>query len=158
MVRRANWLKLITFLLLTIVASCILLKKGIIDIENIHLQGYDFHYNAISTSAVIGGFLFTGISILISAISNERIKRLWDHNYLDNLYRAAFVGMIANVTTIILALALISCKVSPQIETWLIWIEFVTIAIGIVFFAWCIRLLTFIISRLKKKKPRKNPK
>ena len=29
-------------------------------------------------SAIIGGFLFTGISILISVIDKERIKRLWD--------------------------------------------------------------------------------
>ena len=46
----------------------------------------NFHYNAISMSATIGGFLFTGLSILISTIDKERIKRLWNYNYLDNMY------------------------------------------------------------------------
>lgn len=130
MVRRKNWVVLFTTLLLTLLGSYFLLKIGIIDVEKIEAQGNDFHYNAISTSAVIGGFLFTGISILISAISNERIKRLWDNNYLDNLYRAAFVGMISNVLTIITALTVLNCKIPPQIEKWFIWSEVITILVG----------------------------
>ena len=44
----------------------------------------DFYYNCITLSSIIGGFLFTGISILISALDKDRINRLWENNYLDN--------------------------------------------------------------------------
>lgn len=96
MIKRRNWIKLIIVLLLSIAGAIMLFLFSVIDIVKIRDLGSDFQYNAISTSAIIGGFLFTGISILISAIDKDRIKRLWENNYLDNLYRAAFVGMISN--------------------------------------------------------------
>lgn len=94
--------------------------------------------------------MFTGISILISVIDKERIKRLWDNNYLDNLYRSAFVGMLANIVTIVAAFLLIFLKIDKQVVNILIKIEITTLIIGIVFFAWCIKHLIFIISKLKK--------
>lgn len=106
----------------------------------------------MSMSAIIGGFLFTGISILISVIDKERIERLWDNNYLDNLYWSAFVGMIANVITIIVAFSLVFLDISPKVEDIFIQIEITTLIMGIVFFVWCIKHLIFIISKLKTEK------
>jgi len=144
-----NWIKLIVILTATVVASILLIKFSIIDINKILLQNNDFQYNAISMSAIIGGFLFTGISILISAIDKERIKRLWDNKYLDNLYRSAFIGMISNVITIVAAFILLCCRISTTIQQILIYIEAVTLIVGIVFFAWCIKQLIFILTKMK---------
>lgn len=124
---------------------------SVIDVAKIRDLGSDFQYNAISTSAIIGGFLFTGISILISAIDKERIKRLWENNYLDNLYRAAFVGMISNVITIVAALADLCLNVPEKIENTLYCVEIVGLIVGIVFFSWCIKKLISIISKLKSR-------
>ena len=87
-------------------ASVLVLECPYFNISLFLKCNVDFHYNAISMSATIGGFLFTGISILISTLEKSRIKRLWDYNYLDNLYRAAFIGISANVVTLVVALLL----------------------------------------------------
>lgn len=149
MTNKKNKLVLFTLLLLTIIVSVLLIKYSIIDTSKILLQGNDFQYNVISMSAIIGGFLFTGISILISAIDKPRIKRLWEHNYLDNLYRSSFIGMFSNVITIITAFILLCCCVNDKLQSVFIYIEVVTFIIGIVFFMYCIKHLIFIVKRMK---------
>jgi hypothetical protein len=152
MVDKKNWIKLIIALTTTIIASILLIVFSIIDTDKILLQGNDFQYNAISMSAIIGGFLFTGISILISAIENERIKRLWDNKYLDNLYRASFIGMISNVITIVAAFILLCFCLNKHLQYFMVCIEIITIIVGIVFFVWCIKQLMFILTRMKNDK------
>ena len=149
MTKLKNWIWLGIVLLLSIGVSIVLFKSPLFDISKFEELEPDFHYNAISLSAIIGGFLFTGISILISVIDKDRIKRLWDCNYLDNLYRSAFVGMIANVATIIVAFLLVFLNICPKANDLLVKIEITTLIVGIVFFAWCIKLLIFVISKLK---------
>ena len=152
MTKLKNWIWLGLVLVLSIGVSIILFKSPFFDISKFEKLAPDFHDNAISMSAIIGGFLFTGISILISVIDKERIERLWNNNYLDNLYRSAFVGMIANVITIIVAFSLVFLDVFQKTEDIFIQIEITTLIIGIVFFAWCIKHLIFIISKLKTEK------
>lgn len=149
MTKLKNWIWLGIVLLLSIGVSIALFKSSLFDISKFEELAPDFHYNAISLSAIIGGFLFTGISILISVIDKDRIKRLWDCNYLDNLYRSAFVGMIANVATIIVAFLLVFLNICPKANDLLVKIEITTLIVGIVFFAWCIKHLIFVISKLK---------
>ncbi len=149
MTKLKNWIWLGIVLLLSIGVSIVLFKSPLFDISKFEELAADFHYNAISLSAIIGGFLFTGISILISVIDKDRIKRLWDCNYLDNLYRSAFVGMIANVATIIVAFLLVFLNICPKANDLLVKIEITTLIVGIVFFAWCIKHLIFVISKLK---------
>lgn len=149
MTKLKNWIWLGIVLLLSIGVSIVLFKSPLFDISKFEELAPDFHYNAISLSAIIGGFLFTGISILISVIDKDRIKRLWDCNYLDNLYRSAFVGMIANVATIIVAFLLFFLNICPKANDLLVKIEITTLIVGIVFFAWCIKHLIFVISKLK---------
>lgn len=149
MTKLKNWIRLGLVLLLSIGGAIVLIRSPFFDITKIDSLAPDFHYNAISMSATIGGFLFTGISILISVIDKERIKRLWDNSYLDNLCRSAFVGMIANITTIIAAFLLIFIDADKQVVNILIDVEITTLIVGIVFFAWCIKHLIFVISKLK---------
>ncbi len=149
MTKLKNWIWLGIVLLLSIGVSIVLFKSPLFDISRFEELAPDFHYNAISLSAIIGGFLFTGISILISVIDKDRIKRLWDCNYLDNLYRSAFVGMIANVATIIVAFLLVFLNICPKANDLLVKVEITTLIVGIVFFAWCIKHLIFVLSKLK---------
>ena len=149
MTKRKNWIWLGIVLLMSIGISIALFRSSFFDISKFEELAPDFHYNAISMSAIIGGFLFTGISILISVIDKERIERLWNNNYLDNLYRSAFVGMTANVITIIVAFSLVILDISQKAKNVFVQIEITTLIIGVVFFAWCIKHLLFIISKLK---------
>ncbi len=150
MIKRKNWIKLISLLIISVISSLVLIKYGLIDVAKIETASNDFHYNAISMSSIIGGFLFTGISILISTIDKERIKRLWDNNYLDNLYRSAFVGMISNIITIIVALAYLICNLTVKLQKLAIYVEIVSLFVGLVYFVWCIKFLISIITKLKE--------
>ena len=148
--KRKNWLKLITLITIVLIASVLLIKYHIIDISKVIEKADDFQYNAISSSAIIGGFLFTGISVLISAIDKERIKRLWNNNYLDNLYRSSFLGIISNVVTIISAVVLLCFSIGEKLEWFLICAEIVSLILGIVLFVWCVKQLIFILKRMKE--------
>lgn len=150
MIKRKNWIKLISLLIISVISSLVLIKCGLIDVAKIETASNDFHYNAISMSSIIGGFLFTGISILISTIDKERIKRLWDNNYLDNLYRSAFVGMLSNIITIIVALAYLTCNLTVKLQKLAIYVEIVSLFVGLVYFVWCIKFLISIITKLKE--------
>lgn len=88
----------------------------------------------------------------ISVIDKERIERLWNNSYLDNLYRSAFVGTIANIITIIVAFSLVFLDIPSKAEDIFVEIEIAALIIGVVFFAWCIKYLLFIISKLKTEK------
>lgn len=144
-----NWLKFIGVLIVALWASIFLSFTSLVDIEKILELGNDLQYNLIATSATIGGFLFTGISILISAISNKRIERLWDNKYLDNVYRAAFVGIIANILTILSAVAMVFLTLGDKVKTVVIRVELVCVLCSLVFFAWCVLDLVFILTRMK---------
>lgn len=149
MIKRMNWIKLFVVLSISFILPFLLIRNAIIDVQKIKELGNDFHYNIISTSSIIGGFLFTGISILISAIDKDRIKRLWENNYLDNLYRAAFVGVFSNVFSIIAASIYLICKLRKSMREIIIYIEVIGLFIGIFFFLWCIKKLISIVSKLK---------
>ena len=148
---RNNWIKLIVILFLAIGVSFALFNSPLFDIQKINAHGPDFHYNTISMSATIGGFLFTGISILISTIDKDRIKRLWENNYLNNLYRAAIAGMISNVASIVLAFLLMILEFDNSTKEKFMYAEISTLIIGIIFFGWCIKQLAFVMRKLKKK-------
>jgi len=95
--------------------------------------------------------LFTGVSILISAIGNKRIERLWDHNYLNNVSRAAMVGICANVATILAALATLFLVLEEKVQLLVIRIEIITTLVSLIFFIWSVLDLVFILSRMKNK-------
>jgi hypothetical protein len=149
---RRNWLILASVIFLTTFTTFILIYLNIIDLQKIKDLGDDFQYNAISMSSVIGGFLFTGISILISIIDKDRIKRLWENNYLDNLYRSAFTGMISNLITIFLSFCFLCCNINEKVYNILLSTEITSLIVGLVCFAWCIKRLIILISKLKPTK------
>lgn len=149
MTKTKNWLKLVSVILVVLAISALLIKYNIIDLSKVVEKGDDFQYNAISTSAIIGGFLFTGISVLISAIDKDRIKRLWNNHYLDNLYRISFLGIISNVITIFAAIILLGFSKNPN-RIWIfVAIEILSLILGVILFVWCVKHLTFILKRMK---------
>lgn len=148
---RKNWIRLIATLLLPIGGSIALFHSSLFNLQKIETFGADFHYNTISMSATIGGFLFTGISILISTIDKERVKRLWDNNYLNNLYRSAIVGMISNVVSIVSAFSLMILELEDATKGKLIYVEISSLIVGVVFFGWCIKQLAFVMGKLKNR-------
>lgn len=149
-IRKKNWVKLIAITIITVALVLFLIYKKYIDINQIIMMGNDYQYNAISLSSIIGGFLFTGIGILISAIDKDRIKRLWEHNYLDNLYRSSFGGILCNIFTIVLTFAYLCLTLSDKIKNIVICCQTTLIVLGLVYFVWCVKQLLFILKRMKE--------
>lgn len=149
MTNLSNWFKFGIVLIVSLLALIFLVFSSLIDIGQILVLGNDLQYNLISTSATIGGFLFTGISILISSISNKRIGRLWNYNYLDNVYRAAFVGILANILTILSALIMLFLTLDDKVKTIFIRIELITVLYSLIFFGWCVFDLIYMLTRMK---------
>ena len=69
----------------------------------------------------------------------------------DNLYRAAFIGISANVVTLVVALLVILLDIKEKIQRIFVSVEIASIITSLVFFIWSIRLMLFVISRLKDK-------
>lgn len=149
MTKNKNWIILIIVFLSSFFAALFLASSSLLDLNRITELGNDLQYNFISISATIGGFLFTGVSILISALDNKRVERLWNYAYLDNVYRAAFVGIGANILTIIAALAMLLLVLGERVQQIIIKIEIVTVVVGLVFFTWSVLELIFIVSTMK---------
>lgn len=145
-----NWITLVVVFLSSFIAALLFVSSSLLDLNHVKELGNDLQYNLISISATIGGFLFTGVSILISALDNERVKRLWNHTYLDNVYRAAFIGIGSNILTITAALAMLLLVLGEKIQKLFIKFEIITVFIGLVFFTWCVLDLVFIVSTMKK--------
>ena len=148
---RKNWIILGIVLALSLASTTFLTFSSLVDLKMIRELGNDIQFSLISTSATIGGFLFTGISILISAIGNKRIERLWDHNYLNNVYRAATVGISANVATILAALAMLFLVLEEKVQLIIIRIEIITVLTSVIFFIWSVLDLVFVLSSMKNK-------
>ena len=146
-----NWIILGIVLALSLASTTFLTFSSLVDLKMIRELGNDIQFSLISTSATIGGFLFTGISILISAIGNKRIERLWDHNYLNNVYRAATVGISANVATILAALAMLVLVLEEKVQLIIIRIEIITVLTSVIFFIWSVLDLVFVLSSMKNK-------
>lgn len=148
-----NWIVLSVVLVLSITLTTFLTFSSLVDLKKIKDLGNDIQFNLISTSATIGGFLFTGISILISAVGNKHIDRLWNHNYLNNVYRAATVGIAANVATILAALAMLFLVLKEKVQLIIIRIEIITVLLSVIFFIWSVLDLVFVLSSMKNKNP-----
>lgn len=149
MVKKRNFIALVLILISSAIFSFFVINLLYDNIYMIITQNDDFLYNAISFSAVIGGFLFTGVGILISAIDKERIKRLWDNHYLDNMYRFAIIGIISNVVTFLISWFIILVKSTyEELSVLLIYIEISSILFGVISFLVCIAYLISIMKRL----------
>lgn len=69
---------------------------------------------------------------------------------MDNVYRAAFIGIGANILTVIAALAMLLLVLGKKVQELIIKIEIITVSVGLVFFAWCVLDLVYIVSTMKK--------
>lgn len=150
MTKRKNCIKLLAFFILSIIIFFLLNRF----INNDIVNDNDFHYNMISVASIIGGFLFTGLGVLISAIDKERIKRLWDNNYLDDLYRFSIIGIFCNIITVFIALFIICINFDEidekkKIIKIMTSVEITTIICGLIGFIISMIYLSSIIRKLK---------
>lgn len=77
--------------------------------------------NIITINALLIGFLFTGLGIIISGLEKDRIKRLNNNYYLDEFFYGIYIGVlflcISMIISIILFIKLIvNCCILKHFE------------------------------------------
>lgn len=147
MIKRKNLIHIIIFLFVN--AALSLGVYNFADFNKIMSMGNDFHFNMISAASIIGGFLFTGLGVLLGAIDNERVRRIWDHHYLDNFYRISIFGIAFDVITIFLAIIILCFDIPTNIIKYMLSAELSLIVSGLLSFTLGIKDLAFIIKQLK---------
>jgi hypothetical protein len=106
------------------------------------------HFNILSVNAILAGFLFTGLSIIISVIDKDRIKRLADNGYLDVFYNTIFTGIAFHVLSIVFSL-INMLKILPVALIWFGYIEIGFLIIGLIIFVKSVLFLREIIQIIK---------
>ena len=147
-VQHNNW-ELVIVLLITFGIPMILFKYNFIDVKLL-AGNKEFFYNMISLAAVLGGFLFTGLSVLISLVGHERISLLWENNYLDNLYYVVCLGMISSVITIICSIFILIIIASEIVKILITKLLVVSVVYDIVLFVWAILRLFNLVKKIKE--------
>ena len=105
--------------------------------------------NILSVNAIIAGFLFTGLSIIISVIDKDRIKRLMQNGYLDVFYNTIFAGIAFHIASILFSVMNMLNIFSGALVVFG-YIEIGTLIIGLIVFVKAVLLLREIISIAKK--------
>lgn len=147
MIKRKNLIYIIVFLIINVFLFCGVYYFA--DFNKIMSMGNDFHFNMISAASIIGGFLFTGLGVLLGAIDNEKVRRIWNHHYLDNFYRISIFGIAFDVITIFLAIIILCFEIPTNIIKFMLSTELSLIVSGLLSFALGIKDLAFIIKLLK---------
>lgn len=150
MIKRRNIKAVIAFFTIFVLVSVCLVLFGESNIDSLLKNKNEFLYNINSISAVIVGFSFTAVSILLSSINKKRIKRLWDNRYLDNLYYYSFINILCNSVMIILSLYIISLTHNNKYLKILFQVTIVLFIIGFLFFILSVIKLWKLFNRLKE--------
>lgn len=88
--------------------------------NNITINDND-RINIITINSLLIGFLFTGLSIIISGLEKDRIKRLNNNYYLEGFFYGIYVGVlflcISMIISIVLFIKLIlNCCILKYLE------------------------------------------
>lgn len=135
----------VIFSAVIIICCILLLSTQLIAVDNEDIYSY-----ILTISSVMGGFMFAGLGILVSAITSETIKRFWDGHYLDNLYRASIWGLVYDVIAMILSFLILYANITANTKVGIGYICIGCAILGLVYFVWSCFVLLKVFKELKK--------
>lgn len=112
-------------------------------------QDTALHFNILTISSVIVGFLFTGLSILIGVAEKEIIKKFNDANMMSSIYSTIILGIIVMSFSILISLLNIIFKITKFID-YIIIAELYTLVLGFIYFLLSIYDLKFIVKNIRE--------
>ena len=108
-----------------------------------------FHFNVLSINSILAGFLFTGLSIMISVSNKKIIKLLNRGGYLKIIDRSIYLGIFAHIFSIIMSfVSMINSYAKFQI--FFTNLEFASLLIGVTFFFMAILKLKTIVEKIRE--------
>ena len=139
---RTNIILLVCLLILFIM----LFKFNVIS-ANDDFTRADF-FNILTINAILAGFLFIGLGILLSSLDKERIARLDMGGYLDKYYVSIYIAIFFNILCIICSIMIIF-NILPLGNTILIYTVQITTIAGVIFFINSMNGLRRIIKKMR---------
>lgn len=135
-----KWVKknkklLITLLIYSI--GCLVIFKEVKEKDSLFdiYKNQDLHFNIASINSIFAGFLFTSIGILISLLSKDSVKRLWDNGYLDCACNSIYAGIFLHVISILLSIVGIFKFVqNDRLIMYIVYIEISAMIAGVIVF------------------------
>ncbi|SCL85262.1 hypothetical protein [Sporanaerobacter sp. PP17-6a] len=112
----------------------------------------DIHFNIITICSIIGGFLFTGLSILISVSDKKIIKDYMKTDIIESIYSNVFAGILFNILSIFCSVLLIlniSIRQDQDFKIWLVHAEILFLILGLWSFVLSVIDLKFIVDSIK---------
>lgn len=88
----------------TVIIGQIIAWAGLRETTIMNIQD---HLNMITANSVFAGFLFSGLSIMISLVDVPRIKRLNDHGYLDKYFFGIYAAIVLHILSVFASLLFI---------------------------------------------------
>lgn len=113
----------------------------------------DVHFNILTVCSIIGGFLFTGLSILIGVSDKKIIREYMKTDIINSIYSNILSGIFFNIVSIILAILIIlnvNVTYMPNLKSWLSHFEVLSLLLGLWCFVMSIVDLKFIIDSIKQ--------
>lgn len=105
------------------------------------------HFSILSIASLFGGFIFTGLGIILSSLSSERLARLNRYGYMDRYYHEIYLALFCNIITIISAIILISS--TKQLYCIAIF-EQLMLYLSIMLFIKCMLSLRKVVEKMRK--------
>lgn len=140
--------KLLFLLFLSLAVIYILISYRIIVIDNQYLADNDVRYNLITINSIIGGFLFTGLSLVFGLTGKQRIRRLEEYGYFDEFYNIIFAGILSHLASIVVSLMMLF-NILGKVKK-IAYLEMTFLIVGLVFFVDSVFFLKRIINLLRK--------
>ncbi|WP_410496507.1 hypothetical protein QTL86_03575 [Cellulosilyticum sp. ST5] len=108
-----DYRKIIKCIIITTIIMLIFYLTGAISFENLSdPKNSDICWNIVTINSVFAGFMFTSLSMLISVITSETIKRLEKAYLMDEIYKNILCGIYCSLASI--AFALITIFITPN--------------------------------------------
>lgn len=137
--------------LIVVVAFVIAMYNKAIDISLI-LEAPDvstIHFNILTINSIIAGFMFTGLSIILSFSDKEFVKRMERSDFMSVIYLFIILGLFLSFTSVTCSLLMI-LNFNFFVK-WIVYIEVLTLVLS--FFCLLISVLNilYIIKQIRKK-------
>jgi hypothetical protein len=105
-------------------------------------------FNLFSFNGLIAGFLFTGLSIIMTIAEKDGISRLYKGGYLDQFYNTLILGIIHHIIAIAIGLVIILRPNEANVK-WIMF-QFANEVIGVCLFITSVFYLQFLLRLMKK--------
>lgn len=140
---------LIVCILTTIPGFLYLIYNQRLDISALIGADRSIHLSLLTVNSIIGGFMFSGLSLIIGASSTKVVKDMERARYMDEVYNSILIGLTSNVISIILSLLMV-LKAWPKFTFHFVAFEIAFLVCSIGCFIVSTIKLFMIIKRLRR--------